>query len=63
MQNIYRSELKNSLAEGNRNAVYPVLAWMLPRIGELRKRAYLAKYLLNFEVPAEMLNDDGIRTF
>ena len=36
------------------------MSWILHRIPELRKRAYLAKFLVNIEVPGEMLNDEGI---
>ncbi len=32
--------------------------WTLQRIPELRKRAYLAKYLLNIEVPPEIQSED-----
>ena len=39
--------------------IYPILYWSLQRIPELRKRAYLAKYLLSIEVPPEMQTDDG----
>ncbi|PRP83233.1 intraflagellar transport protein [Planoprotostelium fungivorum] len=49
---------KQGLTEGNRKVVYPLLSWMLQRIPELRKRAYLAKFLLNFEVPTDMVQDE-----
>lgn len=38
--------------------IYPVLQWLLGRIPELRKRAYLARFLLSFEVPPDMQRED-----
>jgi intraflagellar transport protein 81 len=48
-----------SILQGNRNAIYPVLHYMLSKLPQLEKRAYLAKYLVNIEVPQQfMLNSD-----
>lgn len=41
--------------------IYPILAWILPRLQELQKRAYLARFLVNIEVPAEYFQDEGMR--
>jgi len=47
------------LLQGSRNAIYPVLHYMLSKLPQLEKRAYLAKYLVNIEVPQQfMLNPD-----
>ena len=35
--------------------VYPLLEWLLRRSAELKKRAYLARYLVKVEVPPEFL--------
>ena len=34
--------------------VYPVLEWLLKRLPDLRKRAYLARYLVKIDVPPEV---------
>ena len=48
-----------NILQGNRNAIYPVLHYMLSKLPQLEKRAYLAKYLVNIEVPDQfMLNAD-----
>ncbi|CAM9458362.1 unnamed protein product, partial [Phaeothamnion confervicola] len=46
------------LAAGDKAAVYPVLHWCLQRLPQLRKRAYLARYLMPVDVPAEYLQQD-----
>ena len=45
--------------EGDRKVIYPALYWLLPRIAELRKRAYLAKPLIAVDVPPEISTEEG----
>ena len=40
--------------------VYPIMEWLLHRIPDLKKRAYLAKFLVKVEVPAEIMAEDQI---
>lgn len=40
--------------------VHPILHWLLQRLPELKKRAYLARFLVKLEVPVEFLQDDVI---
>ena len=40
--------------------VYPVLEWLLRRLPDLRKRAYLAKYLVKIDVPPEVASDADV---
>ena len=40
--------------------IYPIMEWLLHRIPDLKKRAYLAKYLVKVEVPAEIMAEDQI---
>ena len=61
--NLDRVMFRDGLVQGDKNVIHPVLAWILPKIPELRKRAYLAKYLLNFEVPSDMINDEVYAEF
>lgn len=54
---------KNALAFGEKKVIHTALLWLLQKMPELKKRAYLAKYLLPFEVPPEMTGEDGILSF
>jgi len=38
--------------------VYHIMEWMLKSIPVLKKRAYLAKYLVKVEVPADIMQED-----
>ena len=49
-----------ALCRGDRGALFPVLAYVLPRLPALKKRAYVAKYLLPVELPPEVAHDDGV---
>jgi hypothetical protein len=40
--------------------VYPVLEWLLSRIDDLKKRAYLAKFLVKVEIPPEVVADPDL---
>ena len=44
-----------SSSSGDRATVYPLLHWLLERTADLKKRAYLARYLVRVEVPPEFL--------
>ncbi|XP_020492080.2 intraflagellar transport protein 81 homolog [Labrus bergylta] len=54
------SSFRQGLVTGNKPVVHPILHWLLQRLPELKKRAYLARYLVKLEVPAEFLQDDVI---
>ena len=43
------------MLEGHKTVVYPVLEWLLTRLPDLKKRAYLAKYLVKVDVPMDFL--------
>merc|ERR1719502_706451 len=40
--------------------IYPILTWMLQKMPELQKRAYLSKFLVNIEVPEHMFADEEV---
>ena len=40
--------------------IYPVLEWLLQRLPDLKKRAYLAKYLVKIDVPHEVIVDPDV---
>ena len=54
------SALKATLAAGEKTAVYPILHWALQRLPGLKKRAYLARFLLPVDVPQEYLQVRGL---
>lgn len=54
------SQFRGGLVQGMKPTIYPILEWLLPRVPELQKRAYLAKYLLKIDVPAEIMQDEEI---
>ena len=45
---------------GSKPVIYPVLHWLLQRTNELKKRAYLARFLIKLEVPSEFLQDETV---
>ncbi|XP_068573574.1 intraflagellar transport protein 81 homolog [Cebidichthys violaceus] len=54
------SIFRQGLVAGRKPVVHPILHWLLQRLPELKKRAYLARFLVKLEVPAEFLQDDVI---
>ncbi|XP_029493433.1 intraflagellar transport protein 81 homolog isoform X2 [Oncorhynchus nerka] len=54
------SSFRQGLVTGSKPVIHPILHWLLQRVTELKKRAYLARFLVKLEVPAEFLQDDVI---
>ncbi|KAK2837703.1 hypothetical protein Q5P01_014915 [Channa striata] len=54
------SSFRQGLVVGSKPVVHPILHWLLQKVPELKKRAYLARFLVKLEVPAEFLQDDVI---
>nr|XP_033811129.1 intraflagellar transport protein 81 homolog isoform X2 [Geotrypetes seraphini] len=54
------STFRQGLVVGSKPVVHPVLYWLLQKTNELKKRAYLARFLVKLEVPAEFLQDDTV---
>ncbi|RYG96659.1 hypothetical protein EON65_54070 [archaeon] len=48
------------LLNGDKEILYTVMFWCLQRFEHLQKRAYLAKFLMPVEIPAEFMNEDLI---
>jgi len=40
--------------------IYPVLEWLLSRTDDLKKRAYLAKFLVKVDIPTEVAADPDV---
>ncbi|NXU50796.1 IFT81 protein, partial [Turnix velox] len=54
------SAFRQGLVTGSKPVIHPVLHWLLQRTNELKKRAYLARFLVKVEVPAEFLQDETV---
>ncbi|KAM4809017.1 intraflagellar transport protein 81 homolog [Rhinophrynus dorsalis] len=52
------STFRQGLVVGSKPVIHPVLYWLLQKNSELKKRAYLSRYLIKLEVPDEFLQDD-----
>lgn len=56
----YRSTFRAGLVQGDKLVIYPILEWLLKRVPELQKRAYLARFLVKIDVPSEIMAEEGI---
>merc|ERR1719353_1772915 len=45
---------------GDKNTIHPMLFWLLQNLTQLQKRAYLANFCVNLEVPEEFLRDEQV---
>uniref|UniRef100_A0A3Q3A2L0 Intraflagellar transport protein 81 homolog n=1 Tax=Kryptolebias marmoratus TaxID=37003 RepID=A0A3Q3A2L0_KRYMA len=54
------SSFRQGLVTGSKPVVHPILHWLLQKVPELKKRAYLARFLMKIKVPADFLQDDVI---
>ncbi|KAI5095291.1 intraflagellar transport protein 81-like, partial [Silurus meridionalis] len=51
---------RQGLVTGSKPVVHPILHWLLQKVPELKKRAYLARFLIKLDVPSEFLADEVI---
>lgn len=51
---------RQGLIQGDKVTIYPLLHWLLEKTAELKKRAYLAPFLMKIDVPPEFLQDDTV---
>jgi hypothetical protein len=57
-----RSLFRQGLVTGEKIVIYPILEWLFHRMADLKKRAYLARYLVKVEVPPDFMADDEVQT-
>jgi intraflagellar transport protein 81 len=43
--------------QGDKHVIYPVIEWLFKRMPELKDRAYLARYLVRVDIPADFMVD------
>ena len=51
---------RQGLLQGDKPITYALLEWLLERIPDLKKRAYLARFLVKIDVPPEFQQDEQI---
>lgn len=44
--------------QGDKPVIYPILQWLLEKLPDLKKRAYLARFLVKVELPGDILLDN-----
>ncbi|CAH8663896.1 unnamed protein product [Schistosoma guineensis] len=54
------SLFRQGLVTGDKIIIYPILEWLLTRMSELKKRAYLAQYLVKVSIPVDFMQDEEI---
>jgi intraflagellar transport protein 81 len=57
----YDQQFQTNLMQGDKKTVHPILYYLLKNLPDLKKRAYLAKFLVPITVPPEFLTDDDMR--
>lgn len=53
-------DFQSLLMTGDKEILHTIMHWCLQRYDSLKKRAYLAKFLMPIDVPQEFMNDDLI---
>ncbi|GFU18327.1 intraflagellar transport protein 81 homolog [Trichonephila clavipes] len=54
------SDFRQGLVTGEKSVIYHILEWILRRTPELKKRAYLAQFLMKIELPPDIEGDADI---
>ncbi len=55
-----RAEFKDQFMRGSPQVIYPLLYWLVQQLPNLKKRAYLARYLRPVDIPEEFFADAGL---
>eukprot|EP00746_Dinoflagellata_sp_MGD_P085005 gnl/MRDRNA2_/MRDRNA2_33687_c0_seq1.p1 gnl/MRDRNA2_/MRDRNA2_33687_c0~~gnl/MRDRNA2_/MRDRNA2_33687_c0_seq1.p1 ORF type:complete len:677 (+),score=212.71 gnl/MRDRNA2_/MRDRNA2_33687_c0_seq1:106-2136(+) len=56
----YDMEFQQGVQSGDKGTIHPILYWLLQNLQQLKKRAYLANFCVNLEVPEEFLRDEQV---
>ncbi|XP_043258897.1 intraflagellar transport protein 81 homolog [Colletes gigas] len=54
------TSFRQGLVRGDLETIHPILTWLLSHVDTVRKRAYLSRFLVKVEVPAEYLSDPEV---
>ena len=56
----YRSAFRLGIVQGDKPVIYPILQYLLEQGPELKKRAYLARFLVKLDIPGDVLIDSEV---
>lgn len=54
------SAFRLGIVQGDKPVIYPILQWLLEQSKELKKRAYLARFLVKLDIPGEVMVDSEV---
>ena len=57
----FSTDWENGLLNGDRKVIYPIYYFLLKNLNQLKKRAYLAKFLVPLDVPEEFAGDPELK--
>jgi intraflagellar transport protein 81 len=57
----FPAEWESGLLNGDRKVIYPIYYFLLKNHSALRKRAYLAKFLVPLDIPEEFAGDPELK--
>lgn len=55
-----RSDFNCGLVQADKPVIYPILEWLLKGLPELKKRAYLAQFLVKINIPSDIIQEDMV---
>ena len=55
-----RAKHKEGIVAGDPEVVYPIMHWLLHDLPFKKKKAYVAHFLINVDVPGEFMQDEGM---
>ena len=53
-------DFRHGLIAGDKEIIYHILNWLLPKMGALKTRAYLARFLVKLDVPGDIMQNDEV---
>lgn len=57
----FTQDWENGLLNGDRKVIYPIYFFLLKNLNALKKRAYLAKFLVPLDIPVEFAGDPELK--
>jgi len=57
----FDQQFQNNVLQGDRKTIYPIFYYLLKNLPDLKKRAYLAKFLVPLNIPPEFLSDEDMK--
>lgn len=57
LMDTFSNSFRQNLMSGEKNTIYALLDWLLSNMELLRRRAYLARFLMKIDIPSEIQGD------